>query len=72
MARLKLFIPLLVFAMAAVLFASILKKRETQAADYLPSALVGKAFPEFVLPKLELENGSNALITNRELPQETF
>ena len=72
MARLKLFIPLIVFAMAAVLFASILKKRETQAADFLPSALIGKAFPEFVLPKLELEKGRSVLITNSELPKETF
>lgn len=72
MARLKLFIPLIIFAASAVLFASILKKRETQAADFLPSALLGKPFPDFSLPQLEQGEAATIVLTNSDLPKQTF
>lgn len=52
MARLKLFIPLFIFIALAALFFGV----ETRVSDgeydpkALPSALIGKSFPEFSLP----------------------
>ncbi|MFT5033753.1 MAG: cytochrome c biogenesis protein CcmG/thiol:disulfide interchange protein DsbE [Bermanella sp.] len=65
MARLKLFIPLIIFMALALLFFGV----ETRVNDgeydpkSLPSALIGKAFPEFSLP---------ALLSNKTTNQEIF
>ena len=82
MSRLKLFLPLLIFVVAALLFTVILQKRETQSADFLPSALIGKAFPAFSLPSL-YANPANAdgnsgdapaarILSDADLPGRTF
>ncbi|NRB41932.1 MAG: DsbE family thiol:disulfide interchange protein [Pseudomonadales bacterium] len=51
MARLKLFIPLIIFALLGAVFYSMLS-RDYNPQD-LPSALIGQALPEFSLPALE-------------------
>ncbi|MFK7732395.1 MAG: DsbE family thiol:disulfide interchange protein [Pseudomonadales bacterium] len=48
MQRLKLFLPLLVFA----LLAALLFGRLGENPEYLPSALIDKSIPEFELPEL--------------------
>ncbi len=48
MQRLKLFLPLLIFA----LLAALLFGRLGEDPEYLPSALIDKAMPEFALPEL--------------------
>lgn len=54
MARLKLFIPLFLFIALALLFFGV--ERQVVEGEYdpksLPSALIGKSFPEFALPAL--------------------
>lgn len=66
MQRLKLFLPLLVFALIAVFFYVMVNR--IGSGDYdpqaLPSALNNKPFPAFTLPKLETEG---AVATREEL-----
>ena len=65
-ARLKLFLPLIVFAILAVIFYSMLSK------DYnpqdLPSALLGKQVPQFSLPELL----TDTVMTEQDLPQQAY
>lgn len=62
MARLKLFIPLIIFVVLAGVFWSVL-----QRGDYdpqaLPSALIGQSVPAFSLPVLE----SDKTVTDKDL-----
>lgn len=65
MARLKLFIPLFLFIALALLFFGV--EKQVSDGEYdpktLPSALIGKAFPEFALP---------ALLSGQTVNQEIF
>lgn len=67
MSRLKLFIPLVVFALLAGLFLFALK-REGYDPHELPSALIGQQLPEFGLPTLE----SDQLLTARDITGEVM
>ncbi len=58
MQRLKLFLPLLIFA----LLAALLFGRLGEDPEYLPSALIDKSIPEFELP--ELHESSRTLTPN--------
>lgn len=53
MQRLKLFLPLIIFAALALMFYGVLKD-EDYDPQALPSALLGKPVPEFNLTKLDL------------------
>ncbi len=57
MARLKLFIPLIIFIALALLFFAV--ETRVSEGEYdpkeLPSALIGKAFPAFQLPDLQTQ-----------------
>lgn len=55
MSRLKLFIPLIVFALLAGLFLFALK-REGYDPQALPSALLGQQLPAFSLPTIESDD----------------
>lgn len=61
--RLKLFLPLLVFVVLAIVFWQVLK-REHYDPQYLPSALIDKPVPAFELPSLDNEPLSADLLAN--------
>ena len=68
MQRLKLFIPLIIFAVLAVFFFVV--QKQIGSGDYnpenMPSALIGKPLPAFELPELQSgETVTNALIANK-------
>lgn len=50
--RLLVFLPLVIFALMALMFYGALQMRETRASSELESVLVGRAFPPFNLPDL--------------------
>jgi len=52
MSRMKLFIPLIIFVVLAVIFARVLNNENYNPQD-LPSALIGQTIPAFSLPALE-------------------
>lgn len=54
MARLKLFIPLIIFVLLAAIFFQVLNT-EDYDPQALPSALIGQTLPEFSLPQLDKE-----------------
>lgn len=66
MDRLKLFLPVIVFFVLAVVFYSMLSK------DYdpqdLPSALLGKQVPSFRLPDLH----TGEMLTENDLPKQAY
>lgn len=70
MARIKLFIPLIIFALLAALFFPVMKQLERGEYDpqALPSALVGQQMPAFSLPNL----GDTAVVTDKDLLGEVY
>ncbi len=70
MARLKLFIPLIIFAVLALMFYGV--ERQVERGEYsptaLPSALVDKPLPDFRLPVLE----SDGWLSRSELLGQTL
>ena len=67
MARLKLFIPLLVFVVLALIFLQVLNTEDYNPQD-LPSALIGQPLPSFHLAQLD----QAAMITDQDLIGEVF
>ena len=70
MQRLKLFLPLIVFAILALVFFGV--ERRVQTGDYsptaMPSALVGSALPDFSLAELS----SGELLTRSDVLGQWF
>jgi cytochrome c biogenesis protein CcmG/thiol:disulfide interchange protein DsbE len=64
--RIKLFIPLIIFAVLAAVFYAVLQQ-EDYDPQALPSALVGQAMPEFQLETLEVNNQQANVITQKSL-----
>ena len=70
MDRLKLFLPVIVFAIVAAVFFAVesrIAKNEYSATD-LPSALIGKPLPDFELPVLQ----SDTLLKRKHLIGKPF
>lgn len=66
MQRLKLFLPLIMFAALALMFYSVLKD-EGYDPQALPSALLGKPVPAFELTKLD-----HSPVDQSQLPKRTY
>lgn len=67
MSRLKLFLPLIIFSLLAIVFWNVLQNKNYDPQD-LPSALIDQPLPSFTLPTVDTDN----IVTEKQLVGRVF